>query len=156
MKILQKFSLSEARQKVLRSSGWLLAKQVINTLNTLVLGVLIARHLGPAGFAVLSYATSLIALVGPLRTLGMRNLSLREYTRVRDETDEILGTVTLVRLCGILVSMVVVYFVATWFPTDYENIAILCVILAGAALFSSIDTLQELFIVDQDPRPFVI
>lgn len=150
------FVITEARSRILKSGGWLIGKQLVMMLNTLVLGVLIARHLGPEGFGVLNYAVSLVALVAPLTTLGLRNLSLREYKLHSDETDKILGTVTVMRLCGTLLSIAVVFAVAARFPIDHQYIAILCTILAGAALFRSVDTIQEYFIAEQNPRPFVI
>ncbi|WP_235871346.1 flippase [Shimia sediminis] len=149
-------SISEARGKILKSSGWLLARQAINMLNTLVLGILIARHLGPEEFGVLSYATSLVAVLAPLTTLGLRNLSLREYTQKPEEADRILGTVAVMRMCGALLAVAAAYYVATRFPIEHENIAMLCVILAGAVLFRTFDTIQEHFIADQNPRPFVV
>lgn len=156
MRLLRSISISETRGKVLRSGGWLIARRVINLLNTLVLSVLVARHLGPDGFGVLNYATSLVAIVAPLTTLGLRNLSLREYTLHPGEASEILGTVTVLRLGGTLLSLAVVYFVAFRFPIEHENIAILCLILAGAVVFRTMDTIQEHFIADQDPKPFVV
>ncbi|MDJ0627701.1 MAG: flippase [Rhodobacter sp.] len=148
--------ISQARTRILKSGGWLIAKQLISMLNTLVLAVLIARHLGPEQYGVLSYAVSLVALAAPLTTMGLRNLSLREFKLHPDETGRILGTVTVMRLCGTLLSVAVVYAVASRFPIPHEHIAILCLILAGAALFKTIDTIQEYFIADQNPRPFVI
>ena len=133
-----------------------MAKQLITLANTLVLAVLIARHLGPEQYGVLSYAVSLAAVVAPLTTMGLRNLSLREFKLHPGETDRILGTVTVMRLGGTLLSLTVVYLVATWFPIQHEHIAILCLILAGAALFKTVDAIQEFFIADQNPRPFVV
>lgn len=156
MKLLPSLPISEAREKVLKSGGWLLARQAVNMVNTLVLGVLLARHLGPEGFGVLSYTVSLVAVLAPLTTLGLKNLSLREYAQTPAEADQILGTITVMRVLGTLVSIAAAYFVATRFPIDHENIAILCVIAAGAVLFKAFDSLQEYFIADQDPKPFVI
>jgi len=154
--MLRSFSISQARARILKSGGWLLSRQIINMLNTLVLSVLIARHLGPEGFGVLSYAVSLVALVAPLTTLGLRNLSLREYAMKSAGREEILGTVTLLRLAGTVLSVAIVYGVASRFPIDHAHIAIFCAVLAGAGLFKTVDTIQEYFIADQNPRPFVI
>ena len=154
--MLRSFVLTDARTRILKSGGWLIGKQLITLLNTLVLAVLIARHLGPEQYGVLSYAVSLVAIVAPLTTMGLRNLALREFKLHPEETDQILGTVTVMRLCGTLLSIAIVYTVASRFPIDHEYIAILSVILAGAYLFRAIDTIQEYFIADQNPRPFVI
>jgi O-antigen/teichoic acid export membrane protein len=149
-------SMSEVRAKLLKSAGWLLARQLIMMINSLLLGVLIARHLGPADFGVLSYAISLVVIAMPLTTLGLRNLSLREYASRPADTDRILGTITVMRLGGTLVAIAAVYTVAVVFPIDHDHIAILCLILASTLLFQTIDTIKEQFIAEQNPRPFVI
>ncbi|ROT97990.1 flippase [Histidinibacterium lentulum] len=148
--------LTAPRRLILRSGGWLIAKQIASLANGLLIAVFVARHLGPEGYGVLSYALSLVAVVAPLTTLGMRNLSLREYKMHPDEAHTILGTVTAIRFAGAAVTVLIVYAVARAYPIPHENIAILCAILAGAALVKSIDTIQEYFIAQQDPKPFVV
>ncbi|WP_099824040.1 flippase [Oceaniglobus indicus] len=149
-------SVSDVRARLLKSAGWLLARQLVMMVNSLVLGVLIARHLGPGDFGVLSYAVSLVVIAMPLTTLGLRNLSLREYASRPDDTPRILGTITAMRLAGTLVAIAAIYGTVTLFPIDHDRIAVLCLILAGALLFQTIDTIKEQFIAEQNPRPFVI
>lgn len=148
--------LSAPRRLILRSGGWLIAKQIAKLANGLLIAVFVARHLGPEGYGVLSYAVSLVAIVAPLTTLGMRNLSLREYKMHPEEANAILGTVTAIRFTGALFAVCIVFAVAWVYPIPHENIAFLCAILASAALVKSIDTIQEYFIAEQDPKPFVI
>lgn len=148
--------LSAPRRLILRSGGWLIAKQLAKLANGLLIAIFVARHLGPEGYGVLSYAVSLVAIVAPLNTLGMRNLSLREYKMYPEEANSILGTVTAIRFAGAIFSVCIVFAVAWIYPISHENIAVLCAILASAALVKSIDTIQEYFIAEQDPKPFVI
>ncbi|EAR51188.1 Polysaccharide biosynthesis protein [Oceanicola granulosus HTCC2516] len=148
--------LSSPRRLILRSGGWLIARQIANLANSLVIAIFVARHLGPEGYGILSYAVSLVAIVAPLTTLGMRNLSLREYKMHPEDSNAIVGTVTIIRLVGSLVSVLIVFLVAWLYPIAHPDIAILCTLLAGAALLKSIDTIQEYFIARQDPKPFVI
>lgn len=149
-------AMSEVRAKLLKSAGWLMVRQVLSIFNSLILGILIARHLGPEGFGVLSYAVSLTLMVRPLTTLGLRNLSLREYANRPESADRILGTVAAMRIMGTLVAIAVIYFVATHFPIEHENIAALCVLLGVTLIFQVADTIKEQFIAAQSPRTFVM
>lgn len=149
-------SVSALRAKLLRSAGWLLARQVITMFNALVLGVFIARHLGPEGFAVLNYAVSLVAIALPITTLGLRDMALREHSRHPEDGARILGTVAAMRVAGTLVAIAGIAFVSTVFPIDHEGIAILCMLVGVALLFQTIDTIKEQFIAEQNPRIFVI
>ncbi len=148
--------MSEVRARLLKSAGWLLARQIITIFNSLVLGIVLARYLGPAGFGVLNYAVSLIAMVMPLTTLGLRNLSLREYAMRPEDGHRILGTVTAMRLAGTLAAIGVILFVATRYPVEHDNIALICVLLGCALLFQIADTIKEQFIAAQNPRIFVM
>ncbi len=148
--------LSELRARLLRSAGWLLARQMITIFNSLVLGIVLARHLGPAEFGVLNYAISLVMMMMPLTELGLRNLALRDYAAQPQDADRILGSVTVMRLGGTLVAMAVIYVVATRFGIDHDNIALLCTLLGVALLFQAADTIKEQFIALETPRIFVI
>jgi len=148
--------VTEVRSRLLKSASWLLARQIITTFNSLVLGIVLARHLGPEDFGVLNYAISLVMMVMPLTTLGMRNLALREYASRPDDAERILGTITLMRLGGTLAALAVIYVVSTRFPIEHNNIALLCMLLGVALLFQIFDTIKEQFIALQNPRIFVI
>lgn len=148
--------VTEVRARLFKSAGWLLARQAITIFNSLVLGIVLARHLGPENFGVLNYAISLVVMVMPLTTLGMRNLALREYASRPDDAERILGTITAMRLGGTLAALAVIYVVSTRFPIEHENIALLCLLLGVALLFQIFDTIKEQFIALQNPWIFVI
>ncbi len=46
--------LSDVRARLIRSAGWLMARQVVTLFNSLVLGIVLARHLGPGDYGVLN------------------------------------------------------------------------------------------------------
>lgn len=148
--------LSEVRARLLKSAGWLMARQIITIFNSLVLGIVLARHLGPENFGVLNYAISLVVIVMPLTTLGMRNLALREYATRPEDTERILGTITAMRFGGTLAALAVMYIISTRFPIEHDNIVLLCMLLGVALLFQTVDTIKEQFIALQNPRIFVI
>ncbi|MEI4197912.1 flippase [Roseovarius sp. E0-M6] len=148
--------VAEARARFFKSAGWLLARQVTTIFNSLVLGIVLARHLGPENFGVLNYTISLVVMVMPLTTLGMRNLALREYATRPEDAERILGTITAMRLGGTLAALAVIYVVSTRFPIEHDNIALLCMLLGVALLFQIFDTIKEQFIALQNPRIFVI
>ena len=148
--------VTEVRARLLKSAGWLLARQVITIFNSLVLGIVLARHLGPENFGVLNYAISLVVMVMPLTTLGMRNLALREYATRPEDAERILGTITAMRFGGTLAALAVIYVISTRFPIEHDNIALLCMLLGVALLFQIFDTIKEQFIALENPRIFVI
>ena len=51
---------SKAFKKYFANTSWLLAEKIIRLPVGLVLGVLVARHLGPGDFGTLNYALSFV------------------------------------------------------------------------------------------------
>ena len=66
----------------------------------ILVGVLVARYLGPGQFALISYALNVIAIFTVFSTLGLDNLVVRELITRSDHQNNILGTTFLMRLIG--------------------------------------------------------
>jgi len=56
----------------------MMAEQLIRMAVNLLVGVLIARHLGPTDFGKLSYAMALTSLLAIIGTLGLNRIGVRE------------------------------------------------------------------------------
>jgi O-antigen/teichoic acid export membrane protein len=84
----------EAFQKYLKNTGWLMFGKVL----AMVIGIIIARRLGPSAFGDLSFATALTALVAAVGTLGLDSFIIREIINEPEKKDEVLGTALLMRI----------------------------------------------------------
>ena len=71
-------SLTPGFRKIIGNTGWLLADRVLRMGVGLFVGAWVARYLGPAQFGSLNFALSLVALLGPLTTLGLDGIVIRE------------------------------------------------------------------------------
>ena len=58
----------------------------------LLIGVWVARYLGPEKFGLLNYAIAFVSLFNVFATLGLNNIVVRELVRKPSEKGEILGT----------------------------------------------------------------
>lgn len=56
------------------------SERVVVLLLTAVVGVFVARYLGPRNLGLLSYATSVFGLFGPVTLLGMQSVLVREFS----------------------------------------------------------------------------
>ncbi|MDX1487816.1 MAG: oligosaccharide flippase family protein, partial [Acidiferrobacterales bacterium] len=143
-------------KRVAHTSSWLLAFRVSSMLHGLVFAIFISRHLGPEKFGVLSYAISLAALAAPLSSLGLRELVVGEFKLRSYDASRILGSIVALRICGAVVATLIVFAFASVYPVNHPDIAILCAILAGAALFNTLDSIVAYFIAIERPRPYVV
>jgi O-antigen/teichoic acid export membrane protein len=71
--------------------------------------ILVARYLGPEGFGILSYAISMVTLVGVAGHMGLGGLVVRELVKTPEEKSEILGTAFVLKLSGFMVGFVLLF-----------------------------------------------
>ncbi len=80
-------------QKVVANTGWLVADYIVQIITNLIVGVWVARYLGPEQRGIMLYASSFVALFVPLSALGLGSILIRELVREPDEKAELMGTV---------------------------------------------------------------
>jgi O-antigen/teichoic acid export membrane protein len=83
--------------------------QIVRLLGNLILTGLIAKHLKPEGFGVLSHALNIIAVAMPLACAGLEDTVLKRLLAAKDsEKNSILTTALYIRLVsGVIVSLLV-------------------------------------------------
>ena len=79
-------------QKYLKNTSWLFGGQMLRMVLGLFVSVAVARYLGPEDFGLYNYILSVVALVGVLGQLGLKNIAKRELVQNPERKDEILGT----------------------------------------------------------------
>ena len=72
----------------------------------LLVGVWVARYLGPDQFGLLSFAGAFAALFAAIASLGLDGIVVRNLVRRPSERNEILGTALSLKLAGGALSIV--------------------------------------------------
>lgn len=92
-----------ALQKALGNTGWLFIDQVIRMGVGLIVGVWVARYLGPEKYGLLSYAVAFVALFSAVASLGLSDIVVRNIVRDPLRKEEILGTTFYLKLIAAIV-----------------------------------------------------
>lgn len=129
---------------VARNAGWLMGERVATMVVGMGVTVWMARYLGPAGFGMLSYAISFVALFGFLTYLGLDGIATRELVRTPERRDEILGTTLALRFAGALAIVATVFSFAMLRPGPEESRWLMAVVAVGA-VFDSVDAVDFWF-----------
>jgi len=87
-------------QSILGNSSWLLADKALRMGVGLVVGVWLARYLGPDRFGQFNYAIAFVALFSPIAIFGLDAIVVRELVRHPERKQEILGSAFSIRLGG--------------------------------------------------------
>lgn len=127
-KILVRMHLSETKQKVIRNLFWAVTGKVVTLLGSLLVGIFVARYLGPEQYGLMNYVVSYIALFQVFASFGLDNIEIREESKCKGlgekgripgaEANAILGTAFGLKLIFAAVTMVLVILTAWLFEAD--------------------------------------
>lgn len=132
-------------QKVLGNTGWLFGDRVLRMGLGLIVGVWVARYLGPARYGVLSYAASLVGMYTSLAILGLEGIVIRDVVRFPERENEILGTTFVLRfLAGICAYLLVIATIFLLRPHDVVS-QLMIAAMGWVLIFNSFDTIDLWF-----------
>ncbi|RZK45636.1 MAG: flippase, partial [Pedobacter sp.] len=127
----------EAFQKYFKNTGWLMFGKVLS----LIVGIFIAKFLGPHDFGDLSVATAFAAIIAAVGTLGLDSFVIREVLDHPGKRDEILGTAFWMRLAVSVVlvpaSVLIYIFSRSIDEQQGTDLTLVITFCASALLFKS-------------------
>jgi len=132
-------------QNVVSNIGWQFADNIVRMVVALVVGIWLARYLGPAQFGLLSYALAFVALFSALGSLGLDDIIVRDIVRDPACKNEILGTAFLLRLLGGLIALLVATGVVLMLRPGDGLSQLLVVIIAAGAIFQAFNIIESWF-----------
>ncbi|RDC57049.1 flippase [Pedobacter chinensis] len=135
----------EAFNKYLKNTGWLMFGKVLS----LIVGLFIARYLGPDLFGDLNFGLSLVAILAAIGALGLDTFIIREIIKEPAKRDEILGTSLWLRLitnaAAIPIAMAIYYISHKISKNPGEPLTIMVGLLALASFFKSFNVIDAYF-----------
>ena len=132
-------------QKILTNTVWLFAERILRMGFGLVVGVWVARYLGPEQFGLFSYVLAFVALFGVFATLGLDDIVVRDIVRNPSDKDEILGATFSLKLLGGLVGILLTTAgILLLRPNDRLTHSMVAIIASGL-IFQSFDTISFWF-----------
>lgn len=142
-RFLTKYNLSVDIRKIIHNAGWLLFDKFARLGFGLLVGVWVARHLGPKTYGELAYVVTLVSFFQVIALLGMDSILVRDISNNKKEANKVLGSALFLRLLsGVLSLFLVVLF--TYFFNGY-NTALLVLFAGGSLLFQCVDTIDIWF-----------
>jgi len=136
---------SQGFKRYLFNTSWMMSERVVRIFVAFLVGVYVARYLGPERFGLLSYALSIIAIFSAVAALGLDQIIIR--TLVRDSEPEkknILGTAFLLKIAASLSLTCIIYIVLQLSAGDSQT-RLLIMILALAIFFQSFNIIDFYF-----------
>lgn len=110
----------------------------------LLVGIWVARHLGPAQFGLFSYAVAFAALFSSIAKLGLDSIMVRDLVREPAQRDIYMGTAFWLKLAGSL-AMLGVIGIALQLTTSDSTTRLYIFIIASGAIFQPFEVVDFYF-----------
>ena len=130
--------------KYFKNTSWLFAEKILRMVVGLLVGIWVARYLGPDKFGLLSFAHSFVGLFTIFATLGLDEVVVRELVKDESRRDSLVGTTFWLKLFGAFLVLLVLAFAINFTSNDVDT-HILVFIIASATIFQSFNIVDFYF-----------
>lgn len=126
---------------VVKNIVWLSFDKASRLIIGMVVGIWVARYLGPAQWGEINYIVAIISIVTAIANLGMDGFLVKEITAAPHQKEQILGTAFVSRMAFIPIGLAVValYFYLSNAPRQYY---ILFALLSPSFLIAPFDVID--------------
>jgi O-antigen/teichoic acid export membrane protein len=132
-------------QKILGNVGWLFGDKVLRMGVGLLVGVWVARYLGPEQFGLMSYAMAIVALVSSVGSLGLNGIVVRDLVKEPDTADVTLGTAFLLQIIGGFLAFALAMIAINIARPDDGLAKLMVALLSFAILFKATEVVKYWF-----------
>jgi|SRR6267142_446055 len=146
----------QALHAVIGNSGWLLFDKLIRAALGLLVGVWVARYLGPTRFGELAYVLAFIAFFQAVANLGADGIIVREIARDRFAASRILGTALVLRFCVGVACWTGAIAVMALVNGVNDPSVVLTALAGGVLVFQAADTVDLWFQSQSQSRRTVV
>ena len=109
---------------------------------SVVASSLIARYLGPQEYGMANYVISVVTLFTTFSTLGMQEMTIKDFVNKDEEESTIIGTSIIIRIVGAIVLIIlsqITLYILNGFNTTYQ---ILGIIMGTCMIFKAFEVIE--------------
>jgi polysaccharide transporter, PST family len=142
-------------RKVAHNTFWLFADRVVRLGVGLLVGVAVARHLGPDRFGQFNYVVAFVTLFATTITAGTDSVVIRDLARAPGRADSVLAAAAVIRLVATPLVLLVVAVAALAAHARDGAMLTLIAVYAATLLFRPVDVVDLWFQAETNVRPTV-
>lgn len=120
-------------------------EHILRIISGLLIGVWVARYLGPEQFGAFSYALAVSTIFGGMAKLGLDNILVRELISQPQLYSSYLGTAFWLKLIAAFLILAFILVIITLTKND-ASINLYILIISSGLIFQSIDVIEFYFI----------
>ncbi len=85
-------SFMSTRKQIVSNIAWAFSGKIVSLLSVLLVGILVARYLGPAQYGLLNYVISYVTIFTIISGFGLDDIEVREMSKTDAPVPVIIGT----------------------------------------------------------------
>ena len=117
--IARKLRLTKTKQAIVENIFWAVLGKIVQLLSGLLVGIIVARYLGPEQYGLMNYVISLVFLFQTFAIFGLDAIEVREEARNEKPIQTIIGTAFGLKLIFGLVFMLLVILTSWLMDADH-------------------------------------
>jgi O-antigen/teichoic acid export membrane protein len=131
-KISELFDNRPTLKLVSINTGWLIGDKIVRLGVGLIVGVWVARYLGPEQYGVLASAIAFLAILQAFAALGLDNIVVRQVAQSPESAHTILGTALVLRVLASTLSLLLAALVGlVLYQDDLKTLTVLFLVASG-------------------------
>lgn len=142
--LTRKMHLSQTKETIVQNLFWSVLGKIVSMLGGLIVGIIVARYLGPERYGLMNYVISLVFLFQTLAVLGLDSIEVREEAKGDVAYQKIIGTAFGMKIvAGVLcISLVIL---TAWLMDGDGYTTLLVAIYSMSIVFNSLGVIRNYF-----------
>ena len=126
------------------NTAWMFSEQILRMIAGLLVGIWVARYLGPEQFGIFSYALAFTGIFSGIAKLGLDGIIVRDLLNDPGKRDFYLGTAFWLKIAGALLAFTVIT-IASFFTSNDTLTNLYIFIIASGMIFQSFEVIDFYF-----------
>lgn len=132
-------------QKILSNSGWMFFDKILRMVVGLVVGIWLARYLGPKEFGALNFAIAFNSIFCSIASLGLDGIIVRDIVRDPERKYETLASAFILKLCSASIAFILSLVAIVLMRSGDIQIQLLVAIISAGMIFQTLDIIDLWF-----------
>ena len=131
-----------SKNKVAKNASWIIVCSIIQSLISLIIGMITARYLGSANYGLINYASSIVTFFVPIMQLGLTNIMVQELTNHPEREGKILGTSLIMSLISGGVCVIGVFLFVLMANAREIDTIFVCLLYSSVLIVQSCEVIK--------------